>query len=128
MDKKNIQNPEGFIPRLAMELLNSRPEEELWAQFEKDYKEEIENLFFNYIEEVALEEAKEKYPVLKLAVADTDMPAKVKTLLQGYPAMITQVEDLARYTEAELKAIPGITPKTVEAVKEFLSKNGIDFS
>jgi endonuclease III len=125
MDIKNIPNPEGFIPRLAIDLLNSRPEEELWAQFEEDYKEEIENLFFNYIEEMALAMAKEKYPVLKMDIADTDLPEKVKAKLQEYPAMITKVEDLVKYTEAELKKLPGITPKTVEAIKEFFAKNGI---
>lgn len=125
--KKNNQNPEGFVPGLVMDLLKRRPEEELWEAFEKDYQEQIDDLFFDYLEEVALKEAEEKYPVLKMKIADTDMPEKVKNALQKFPGWLTTVGEVIQYTPSELIHFPGIGPKALEAIKAFLAKHGIDY-
>ena len=125
---KNIQEPEGFIPRLAIEIYNRSSKKELWENYMVDYKEDIDDLYFQYLEDLAIKEATEKYPVLKMDVADTDLPKKVKDALLQPPYPITKVDWLIRHNAHTLKQINGIGPKAIEAIKVFFAKYGIDFS
>lgn len=42
-------------------------------------------------------------------------------------AGVTRVADLARFTEAEVKAWHGIGPRVIVALKELLEQHGVNF-
>lgn len=120
--KKKI-SPDAFIHSSVVSFDFSSEEKSLQKKFNEMYKEQIQELYQEFLIFETLERLSVVNPVLRQSIDDTPLSNRSKNCLHG--AYIETVVDLIQYSPSELKLFRNMGDKSVKEIVEFVKGIGL---
>lgn len=123
MLKKKKISPDAFIHSSLVSFDFSSEEKSLQKKFREVFKEEIQELYQEFLILETLERLSGDFPVLKHSIDDTPLSNRSKNCLRA--ADIETVGDLVQYSPAELKLFRNLGYNSVKEIVEFVKGIGL---
>ena len=114
--------PGELIQKTIDQIREEQSRAQLWESFLSDNASMLEELFQEYLTNLAYSRLRGSELVLNQSVMELPIPSHTKNILkkQGIEA----VRDLVRYSSIELSHLPGFGQKSVVIIEDYLSRVG----
>ena len=119
-------NPGVLIQSTIAEIRKEKSESQLWEDFMLSKAEVLDDLFQEYLTELAYNKLHGSETVLSQPVIDLPIPSHAKNILTSNG--ISTVRELICHSVFDLSHLPGFGQKSLSIIIDYLSQVGFELS
>ncbi len=119
-------NPGALIQSTIAEIRKGKSDSQLWDDFMLSKAELLDDLFQDYLIELAYNKLHGSEAVLSQSVIDLPIPSHAKNILTSNG--ITTVRELIGHSVFDLSHLPGFGQKSLSIIIDYLSRVGFELS
>lgn len=119
-------NPGVLIQSTIAEIRKEKNDSQLWEDFMQSKAELLDDLFQDYLIELAYHKLHGSKAVLSQSVIDLPIPSHAKNIL--ITNGITTVRELISHSVFELSHLPGFGQKSLSIIIDYLTRVGFELS